>query len=335
MKRTLMTSLALAVALAAFAGCAKNDKTQADNKAKAVAPAPAAKAGDKGATTAKAGDTKAAAAKAGGTKAATAKAAAKPATAKPATAKPGAAPAAKPAGDPKDCQTLMDKLCKDLGEKTKTCAMVRAKTPQFPAQRCTMMLGQYDKVLAELKSMEKMNQPLEAALVKKQSEGDVASFGPKDAKVVVVEYSDFQCPYCSRAAKTVEQLRKDYGDKIRFVFHQFPLSFHKNAHNAATAAFEAKAQGKFWELHDLMFANQRALERPKLEEYAKQVGMDVAKLKKALDGDTYKAAIDADIALGKEVGVRGTPTMFINAERVQNPADYNMVKKEIDAQLAK
>ncbi len=324
MQRTLTTSLALAVALVAFAGCAKNDKAQTDNQGKTVAPAPAAKAGDKKAE-AKAGDKKAEA-KAGDKKA-EAKAGDKKAEAKPV--------AAKPAGDAKDCQTLMDKLCKDLGEKTKTCSMVRAKTPQFPAQRCTMMLGQYDKVLAELKAMEKANQPLEPALVKKQSEGDFPSFGPKDAKVVIVEYSDFQCPYCSRAAKTVEQLRKDYKDKIRFVFHQFPLSFHKNAYNAATAALEAKAQGKFWELHDLMFANQRALERAKLEEYAKQVGMDVDKLKKALDGKTYDAEIQADMALGKEVGVRGTPTMFINAERVQNPSDYNMIKKEIDAQLAK
>ncbi len=328
MKRTLMTSLALAVALAASAGCAKTPQGQADKKAKAVAPAPAAKAGDKKAEpAAKAGDKKAEpAAKAADKKAAPA-AKAGDEKAKPAAAKAG--------GDPKDCQSLMDKLCKDLGEKTKTCAMVRAKTPQFPAQRCTMMLGQYDKVLAELKVMEKANQPLEPALVKKQSEGDFPSFGPKDAKVVLVEYSDFQCPYCSRAAKTVEQLRADYKDKIRFVFHQFPLSFHKNAYNAATAALEAKAQGKFWELHDLMFANQRALERPKLEEYAKQVGMDVDKLKKALDSKAYDKQIQADLALGKEVGVRGTPTMFIGAERVQNPADYNMVKKEIDAQLAK
>jgi protein-disulfide isomerase len=235
-----------------------------------------------------------------------------------------------------DCKSLMDKLCGDLGEATETCKLVRTKTPEFPTARCTQMLGQYDKVLTELKGIEAQNKPLDPALVAKQSGGEGPSFGPKDAKVAVVEYSDFQCPYCSRAANALNELKKAYeGKPVRFVFRQFPLSFHKEAHLAAQASLEAHAQGKFWEYHDLLFANQRALGRPQLEEYATKIGLDLAKFKAALDAGTHKAAVDADMAMGAEVGVRGTPSMMVGGTRVQNPSDVNTVKAAIDAELAK
>src|SRR3954468_5971980 len=94
----------------------------------------------------------------------------------------------------------------------------------------------------------------------------------KHAKVTIVEFSDFQCPFCGRVEPTVDQVMQNYGKDVRVAFKQLPLPFHNNAHAAAEAALAAKAQGKFWEMHDIMFKNQQALDRPSLEKYAQQIG---------------------------------------------------------------
>ncbi|MCB9785293.1 MAG: DsbA family protein [Deltaproteobacteria bacterium] len=235
----------------------------------------------------------------------------------------------------KPCVDLVDKLCKDLGEDTKTCAMVRSRTGQFPVAQCQSMMGDYDKVIGELRAMEARNKPLAAEMVTKQQGTDAPSFGPADAKVTIVEYSDFQCPYCSKAAETAHKIKEKYGDKVRFVFRQFPLSFHQNAMPAAQAALAAAEQGKFWEMHDKMFANQNALGREDLEKYAQEIGLDMSKFKAALDNSTFKEKVDSDQKLGESVGVQGTPSMFIGAERIENPIDFDAVSAQIDAALAK
>jgi protein-disulfide isomerase len=211
--------------------------------------------------------------------------------------------------------------------------MVKTHTKSFPPERCDMMMQHYTEVLADLKRQEDRNKPLAPEKIAKLTQGDAPSFGPANAKVTVVEFSDFQCPFCSRAANAVEQLRTKYGDKVHFVFRQFPLSFHQNAHTAAEASMAAKAQGKFWEFHDKLFANQQKLDRASLEGFAKEVGLDVAKFKKALDDKTYAPAVDAEQKLGEEVAVDGTPTMFLNGSRIPNPTDYDAITKQIDAAI--
>jgi protein-disulfide isomerase len=232
------------------------------------------------------------------------------------------------------CDNLVAKLCADLGDKSKTCTMVREKTPSLPADRCQEMLGHYDGVIAELREMEADGAPLSADLAKRQAAGDAPGFGPADAKVTLVEYSDFQCPYCGRAAGAVDKLKEKYGSKVRFVFRQFPLEMHPNAALAAEASLAAHAQGKFWPFHDLLFQNQRELDRPSLEKFAAQAGLDVAKFKKALDEHTYAAAVEADLKLGKEAHVSGTPSMFIGAERTENATDFESLSREIDSRLS-
>src|SRR4029078_9380855 len=125
------------------------------------------------------------------------------------------------------------------------------------------------------------------------AKSDAPAFGPDASPVTIVEFSDFQCPFCSRAASVVTQLKGKYGDKVHFVFRQFPLSFHKQAHLAAEASLAAHAQGKFWEYHDKLFADQTKLDRPALEATAKSVGLDVNAFKKALDANTFAPAVDA------------------------------------------
>jgi protein-disulfide isomerase len=234
----------------------------------------------------------------------------------------------------KKCTELEAKLCADLGPETPTCAMVKERTKEFPPERCAGMMEHYAEVLADLKRQEAKNKPLGEDQIAKLTAGAVPAFGPADAKVTIVEFSDFQCPFCSKAANVTTQVKEKYGDKVRFVFRHFPLPFHPNAHEAAEASLAADAQGKFWPFHDKLFANQSALDRKALEGYAKELGMDVPKLKKALDEKTFAAQVDADMKLGEEASVDGTPTMFLNGARVPNPTDFDALSKQIDSALA-
>ena len=159
--------------------------------------------------------------------------------------------------------------------------------------------------------------------------------GPADAKVTIVEFSDFQCPFCSRVVPTVEKIMKDYPKDVRLFFRHNPLPFHQNAPLAAEAAVAAQAQGKFWEMHDKMFANQQALDRAGLEKDAQEIGLDMGKFKAALDSHSGKAKVDADLAAGKQIGVQGTPNFYIDGRNIQGAQPYEEFKKVIDDEIKK
>ena len=136
-------------------------------------------------------------------------------------------------------------------------------------------------------------------------------------EIVITEFSDFQCPFCSRITKTEYEVFNMFPGKVKLEFRNFPLTFHKDAHLAAQAALAADAQGKFWEMHDKLFENQKALTRPDLDKYAGELGLDVDKFKKALDEGTFKAAVDAQMKEGEAAGVRGTPSIYLNGRKFQ------------------
>jgi protein-disulfide isomerase len=232
-----------------------------------------------------------------------------------------------------DCDKLVKSLCDAVGSKSKTCTMVTAQTQSFPPQRCKMMLEHLPEIIADVKKMEAANQPLAQELQTEIVNGAAPAFGPETASVKIVEFSDFECPFCSRASTVVHQIREKYGDKVRFVFRQYPLPMHQHARGAAQAALAAFAQGKFWEYHDELFQNQQSLDRPALEEHAKKAGLDVAQFKKALDDKKIADQVDADMKLGEKAAVQGTPTLFINGARVENPTDFTAVASQIDAAL--
>jgi len=231
------------------------------------------------------------------------------------------------------CDQLVAKLCADVGEGTETCKMVTTRTKTFPPERCDEMLENYDIVIGELREMEKQNAPLTPAMAAKQAAGDGPAFGPADAKVTLVEYSDFECPFCAKGAATVTQLKKRYGKVVRVVFRQFPLPMHPNAKLAAEASLEAHAQGKFWPYHDQLFASSGKLDRATLEAIAKRVGLDMTRFRKALDDHTHADQVDKDIKLGVEIGVAGTPTVIVGTQRVPDPTNYGAVARLVEEQL--
>jgi protein-disulfide isomerase len=232
-----------------------------------------------------------------------------------------------------DCEKLVKTLCAAVGPKTKTCTMVTTQTSQFPPARCKQMMEHLPQITEDLKKMEAANQPLPPDVQAAMVNGG-AAFGPENSLVKIVEFSDFECPYCSRAASVVHQIKEKYGDKVRFVFRQFPLPMHPNAKVAAEASLAALAQGKFWEFHDELFKNQQALARPQLEEHAKKAGLNLPEFKKALDDKKFGEQVDAEVKLGEKAQVQGTPTMFINGARVENPTDFAAIASLIDAALS-
>ncbi len=169
---------------------------------------------------------------------------------------------------------------------------------------------------------------------RKQVEAKGPSRGPENAKVTIVEFSDFECPFCSRATGTVDEVMQAYAGKVRLVFRHFPLDFHKRAQKAAEASMCAHEQGRFWEYHDTLFKNQQKLEIAELKEHAKSLGLDTAKFDQCLDSGRFEKAVKDDMAAGQKVGVSGTPAFFINGVMLSGAQPLEEFKKIIDQELA-
>jgi protein-disulfide isomerase len=148
--------------------------------------------------------------------------------------------------------------------------------------------------------------------------------GPASAPVTLVEYGDYQCPFCGEAAPIVDEVQRRLGDRLRFVFRNFPLTeMHPHAEHAAEAAEAAAAHGKFWEMHDTLYANQGALDDRHLAEYAASLGLKPDEIKQALAGHSHADLIREDFLSGVRSGVNGTPTFFINGVRHDGPFDLD------------
>jgi protein-disulfide isomerase len=156
--------------------------------------------------------------------------------------------------------------------------------------------------------------------------------GPESAPVTIVEWSDFQCPFCGQAKDLVHQILDAYPKDVRFCFKNYPLPFHPNAMPAAKAAVAAQKQGKFFEMHDKMFENQRALAPEKYEEWAKEVGLNVDQFKKDMDSPEVAAQITSDMKEAGDVGVRGTPSFFIDGKQPAGRS-FELYKSIIDEDI--
>lgn len=140
--------------------------------------------------------------------------------------------------------------------------------------------------------------------------------GNPDAPIELVEYGDFQCSHCGRAYPEIKRLQKRLGKDLKFVFRNFPLTnVHPNAKHAALAAEAAAAQGKFWEMHDMLFENQQNLDDEDLIEYAEKLGLDAEEFKNDLENQAYMEKVESDFESGMYSGVNATPTFFVNGKR--------------------
>ena len=162
--------------------------------------------------------------------------------------------------------------------------------------------------------------------------------GSSSAKVVLVEFGDFQCPACAQAHPITKQFIEEYGDKLQFVFRNFPLPLHKNAVVAAQAAEAAGDQGKYWEMYDMLYVNQDAWSESNdalkiFTTYAEQLGLDVAKFRDTISKKKHIDKINADTDDGIKLGVNSTPTFFINGEKQSGGINYSVFKEKIDAAL--
>ena len=162
--------------------------------------------------------------------------------------------------------------------------------------------------------------------------------GDKEALATLIEYSDFQCPACGSYYPIVKKVTEDLSAKVRFAYRHFPLPQHKNAKLAATVAEAAGKQGKFWEMHDLIFQNQSDWSEEKnaavlFAKYAQDIGLDLARFQTDIASDDIKAKIENDYKSGVKAGVNSTPSFFLNGKKMDNPRNYDEFKNAIEQAL--
>ncbi len=166
--------------------------------------------------------------------------------------------------------------------------------------------------------------------------GKAPAFGKDGAAVTIVEFSDFQCPFCARGADVVTEIKKKYGNKVKVAFKHFPLPMHPQAKPASEASMCINDQNadKFWKYHDLLFKNQDKLDTASLEKFANDVGIDKKKFSECLNSGKFRKTVEEDLAYGEKLGVRSTPTFFVNGQIVTGALPFEAFAEMIDEELS-
>jgi protein-disulfide isomerase len=216
----------------------------------------------------------------------------------------------------------------------------KARIPQ-PKEQVAGQIKQYleqrgqfevrEKLFKELEGKYKVETKLEPMRTEVAATGPAK--GPESAPVTIVEFSDFQCPFCARLIPTLDQVKEKYGDKVRVVFRQFPLAMHAQAQKAAEASLCANEQGKFWELHDAMFKNQQQLAVENLKAKAAEMGLKAETFNSCLDSGKYQDQVAKDLEAGTAAGVSGTPALFINGRFINGAVPIEQITEVVDDEL--
>ena len=188
--------------------------------------------------------------------------------------------------------------------------------------------------LAQLRAQYDVRNLLEPARIEVEATGP--SKGPEDAPITLVEFSDFECPFCVRVLPTLDQVQEAYGDQVRIVYRQFPLNaIHRNAQLSAEASLCAHAQGKFWEMHDAIFEARGKADSDGLKTMAADLGLDSEVFDGCLDSREFRDQVAADMEAGRQAGVTGTPALFINGRFLSGAQPFNVVSRVIDDELTR
>ena len=188
--------------------------------------------------------------------------------------------------------------------------------------------------LAQLRAQYDVRNLLEPARIEVEATGP--SRGPEDAPITLVEFSDFECPFCVRVLPTLDQVQEAYGDQVRIVYRQFPLNaIHRNAQLSAEASLCAHAQGKFWEMHDAIFEARGKADSDGLKTMAADLGLDSEVFDGCLDSREFRDQVAADMEAGRQAGVTGTPALFINGRFLSGAQPFNVVSRVIDDELTR
>jgi len=251
----------------------------------------------------------------------------------------------------KDKLTVPEYLSKEIGDKVTKVTEADAHkyydqrkgpgTPPFDQIKTRLIAAlqnqseqeQREKVLVALRKETPTKILITAPRVEVASAGH-PSLGASDAPVAIVEFSDFQCPFCKRVEPALKEIREKYGDKVRLVYMDFPLPMHSHALDAAKAGRCAAEQGKFWPYHDAMFADQSRESPEDLKATAKNLGLDTARFNACFDQAKYEAAVRADVEQGKQLGIDGTPAFFINGRMLVGAQPVENFKQMIDEELS-
>jgi len=199
-------------------------------------------------------------------------------------------------------------------------------------QKAQGLLGEYYEQLEKDAKVEVLLPAYEPPKVQVAAVGPAK--GPQGAPVTIVEFSDFECPYCVRAEATVKQVLEAYPDKIRLVYRDYPLPMHARAPKAAEAAHCAGDQGKYWEMHERLFASGNEIDVPDLKKYAGELKLEQAKFEKCLDSGEKTKLVEEHKKAGEEAGVSGTPAFFVNGRMINGAQPLEAFKKIIDEELA-
>lgn len=187
-------------------------------------------------------------------------------------------------------------------------------------------------LIAELKKDSKVEVLIKAPKVEVE-EGDNPAIGPKDAPVKVVEWTDYQCPFCGRARAAINQVMETYKGKVRYVIRDFPLSFHKDAMKAHEASHCAGDQGKYWEMNKKLFGNQKEIKVDDLKKYAGEIKLNMEKFNQCLESGKYTEKVQKNQEAGEKVGVSGTPAFFVNGRMISGARPFEAFKEIIDDEL--
>jgi len=231
------------------------------------------------------------------------------------------------------CQILRDRLCAEFGAGSDVCAMAAVETGKFTPERCAAMLSRYEQTAASALRYAEGKQAL-VAREQLTPHGPAPSLGSPDARLTFVLFADLSDPEGGRISPMATTIKNLYLDRVRLVFRQFPSPLREDAHLAAQASLAAHAQGKFWAFHDIVFGNPQAHDRAALERYAKAIGLDLARFRKALDWRTFAPDVDADIELAKKLNLTAAPALFVNGKSVRMPYGVDELARIIEAEMA-